>query len=304
MGYNMDADILQCYTDAGQIASKVLQEAVKYASHKADVSVLELAEAAEARIIELGGEIAFPCNISINEVASHYTPPANDSLLLQKGDVVKIDIGVHVEGYIADTAATVEVFTSEHTDLINASKEALENAISITCAGVNTNELGKTIEDTINKKGFTPIYDLTGHSLGQYSLHGDVNIPNYAASFGNKLFAGNVIAIEPFATYGKGTTRNGETQIFSLNERLEKHIPDKHNINFDAHSNGLLDDLYHRYGYLPFARRWVEDGCRIDNYVTAGDIIEYPILHEISGAIVSQFEHTVIVEESGCIVTT
>ena len=300
----MDADVLQCYTDAGQIASKVLREAIKYALHKADVSVLELAQATEARITELGGKIAFPCNISINEVASHYTPPINDSLLLQKGDVVKIDIGVHIEGYIADTAATVEISTSEHADLINASKEALENAISITCAGVNTNELGKTIGDTISKKGFTPIYDLTGHSLGQYSLHGNVNIPNYAASFGGSLLAGDVIAIEPFATYGKGTTRNGDAQIFSLNKRFEKHIHDKHNTNSDMHRNGLLDDLYRQYGSLPFARRWIEDGDRIDNYVATGDVIAYPILHEISGGIVSQFEHTVIVEESGCVVTT
>ena len=300
----MDADISQCYIDAGQIASKVLREAIKYASHKVDVSVLELAQIAETRIIELGGEIAFPCNISINEVASHYTPLANDSLLLQKGDVVKIDIGVHIDGYIADTAATVEFLTSEHTDLINASKEALENAISITCARVNTKELGRIIEDTINKKGFNPIYDLTGHSLGQYSLHGNVNIPNYAASFGNTLVAGDVIAIEPFATYGKGTTRNGDAQIFSLNKRFEKHIHDKHNTNSDMHSNGLLDDLYRQYGSLPFARRWIEDGDRIDNYVATGDVIAYPILHEISGGIVSQFEHTVIVEESGCIVTT
>ena len=304
----MDADVLQCYTDAGQIASKVLREAIKYASHKADVSVLELAQAAEVRIIELGGTIAFPCNISINEIASHYTPPINDPLRLQKGDVVKIDIGVHIDGYIADTAATVEISTSDHTDLIDASKEALENVISLTCAGVNTNELGKTIEDTISKKGFTPIYDLTGHSLGQYSLHGNVNIPNYAASFGNTLLAEDVIAIEPFATYGKGTTRNGKTQIFSLNERLEKHIHDKYDVNSetnsDTHSNGLLNDLYQQYGYLPFARRWIEDDGWIENYVTTGDIIEYPILHEISGGIVSQFEHTVIVKESGCIVTT
>lgn len=308
----MDADILQCYTDAGQIASKVLREAIKNASHKADISVLELALAAEARIIELGGEVAFPCNISINEVASHYTPPISDSLRLQKSDVVKIDIGVHIDGYIADTAATVEISSSEHTDLINASKKALENAISITCAGVNAMELGKVIEDTINKCGFTPIYDLTGHSLGQYSLHGNVNIPNYAASFGNTLLAGDVVAIEPFATYGKGTTINGDSQIFSLNELFEKHIHDKYNTNTntntnsDTLSNGLLDDLYRQYGSLPFARRWVEDrgDVNIEDYVATGDIIAYPILHETSGRIVSQFEHTVIVEDSGCIVTT
>jgi len=298
----MDAEILQCYTDAGQIASRVLQETTGHASRNEGTSILELAMAAEARIIELGGKIAFPCNISINEIASHYTPPANDSLLLQKGDVVKIDIGVHIDGYIADTAATVEISTMDHADLIDASKKALENAISITCAGVNTNELGKIIEDTINKKGFTPIYDLTGHSLKQYSLHANVNIPNYAASFGNTLLAGNVIAIEPFATYGKGTTRNGDAYIFSLNKRFEKHIHNESNM----HSKSLLGDIYKQYRYLPFARRWLEDivDSNIDNYVATGDIIAYPVLHEISGGIVSQFEHTVIVDESGCIVTT
>jgi methionyl aminopeptidase len=153
--------------------------------------------------------------------------------------------------------------------------------------------MGKVIEDTINKRGFTPIYDLTGHSLDQYSLHGNVNIPNYAASLGNTLLAGDVIAIEP-------------SQIFSLNKLFEKHIHDKYNTNSDTHSNGLLDDLYRQYGSLPFARRWVKDmdGVKIENYVATGDIIAYPVLHEISGGIVSQFEHTVIVEESGCIVTT
>ncbi|HJH32087.1 MAG TPA: type II methionyl aminopeptidase [Methanosarcinaceae archaeon] len=298
----MDANILQCYIDAGQVASQVLREAVKYASHKVDVPVLELAQIAEARIIELGGQVAFPCNISINEIASHYTPPVNDSLKLQKGDVVKIDVGAHIDGYIADTAATVEISTNKHTKLIGASKKALRNAISMTCAGTNTKDIGKVIESTINEMGFSPIYDLTGHSLKQYSLHANVNIPNYAASFGNTLLAGNVIAIEPFATYGKGTTRNGDAYIFSLNKRFEKHIHNESNM----HSKSLLGDIYKQYRYLPFARRWLEDivDSNIDNYVATGDIIAYPVLHEISGGIVSQFEHTVIVDESGCIVTT
>lgn len=298
----MDANILQCYTDAGQIASKVLRETVKYASHNVDISVLELAQVAEARIIELGGQIAFPCNISINEIASHYTPPARDILKLQKGDVVKIDVGAHINGYIADTAATVEISTTKHTELLGASKKALENVIAVTCAGVNTKDMGKVIEDTINGMGFLPIYDLTGHNLKKYCLHANVNIPNYAASFGNTLLEGDVIAIEPFATYGKGTTRNGDTHIFSLNKLFGKHIHNESN----THSKGLLDDLYKQYGYLPFARRWLDGsaGANIDNYVTTGDIIAYPVLHEISGGIVSQFEHTVIVEESGCLITT
>ena len=298
----MHADILQCYMDAGQIASKVLQEAVEYASHKDGASVLEFAKATESRIIELGGQIAFPCNISINDIASHYTPVANDTLVLQKGDVVKIDIGVHVDGYIADTAATVEVLTNEHTCLIEASRKALENVISIICAGVNTKELGKIIGDTIENMalGLLPLYDLTGHSLEQYDLHGNVNIPNYATSFGNTLFAGDVVAIEPFATYGKGMTEEKESEIFSLNKFFEKHIHD----SSDTHSEGFLDNLCQQYGYLPFARRWLEDMDLIDHYVATGNIIAYPVLHEVSGGIVSHFEHTVIVEESGCIVTT
>ncbi|MGP8321627.1 MAG: type II methionyl aminopeptidase [Methanosarcinaceae archaeon] len=297
----MDANILQCYTDAGQIASKVLRETVKYVLRNVDVPVLKLAQVAEARIIELGGQIAFPCNISINEIASHYTPSANDLLKLQKGDVAKIDIGVHIDGYIADTAATVEILTTRHTELISASKKALENAIAATCAGVNTKDIGKIIEDTLNEMGFLPIYDLTGHNLKQYCLHANMNIPNYAASFGNTLLEGDVIAIEPFATCGKGTTRNGDTHIFSMDKLFGKHIHNESNTQNKVFPNSL----YKQYKYLPFARRWLGDNAvNIDNYVTTGDIIAYPVLHEISGGIVSQFEHTVIVEESGCTVTT
>ena len=291
----MNTDALECYIEAGNIASKVLKETTTLASKGEGMPVLEIAETAESRVKELGGELAFPCNISINNIASHYTPEAGDSLTLEMGDVVKIDVGVHIDGYIADTAATVEVMTSRHEALIVAARQALEMAISVTRYGTRTEQIGAVIEQTITEMGFSPLFDLTGHSLGRYELHSDMNIPNYQTSYGHVLQKDDVLAIEPFATYGQGTTFDLHAQIFGLNRLLEKKIED---------ADEKLRTLHERFGWFPFAHRWIEDWESLEEYVNSGDIESYPVLADISGGFVSQFEHTVIVEESGCRVIT
>lgn len=164
------------YVEAGRIAAKVRTDALSRI--KEDTPLLEIAEYVEKRIEELGAKPAFPCNISINEIASHYTPQDHQSCF-RRGDVVKLDLGAHIEGYIADTAATVEVGTNNHSLLIRACEEALERAIASTRDGVETNHIGKIIEDTIKKRGFNPVKSLTGHTIEQYQLHAGVTIPNY-----------------------------------------------------------------------------------------------------------------------------
>ncbi len=277
----MNEYIREHYIEAGKIAARVLHEAGSCI--KEGVSLLEVAEYAEDRIKDLGGMIAFPCNISINEIASHYTPD-DDKNIFNKGDVVKLDIGVHIEGYIADTAKTVEVGTEDHSGLIIACIDALDKAIISIRDSVQTRTVGKVIEETITKHGFSPIKDLTGHSLEQYNLHAGISIPNYSSFFSQKIKKDMVFAIEPFATYGKGNIRYGRPHIYSAGKARTK-----------AHR-----DISELFGTLPFARRWVPEMSLDD----LKGLREYSELIESSGAIVAQSEHTVIVGESGCEVIT
>lgn len=271
----MNDIIHECYRKAGKIASKVRKEAVSRI--KEDIPLLEMAEYVENRVEDLGAKPAFPCNISINEVASHYTPE-DDVPRFKKGDVVKIDLGAHIDGYIADTAVTLELGTKNHTRLIIACDEALERAIASIKDRAETGAIGKIIEETIKKHGFNPVKDLTGHSLERYKLHAGVTIPNYKSFFSNRIKKDMVFAIEPFATYGRGNIKHGKPHIFALGGRAD-------------------GELRKRFGALPFALRWIPG-------ISGKGLREYYELIEAGGEIVAQSEHTVIVNEEGCEVIT
>lgn len=275
----MNDCIHECYLQAGKIAAKVRKETEGRV--KEGISLLEIAEYVENRIESLGAKPAFPCNISLNEVASHYTPE-NNTLCFKKGDVVKIDIGVHTDGYIADTATTIEVGTSNHGKLILACEQALENAIASVRDNAQTRAVGRVIEETLKRNGFNPVRDLTGHSLERYKLHAGVTIPNYKSFFSNTIKTDMVFAIEPFATYGKGNIRYGKAHIFGV-----------------SHGGKPAMEIRKRFGPLPFTMRWVP-GINIKDL----RLREYFELIEAGNEIVAQFEHTVIVTCGGCEVIT
>ncbi len=276
----MNEKIYEHYIEAGKIAAKVRKEAVSRVTE--DMPLLELAEYVENRINNLGGKPAFPCNISLNEIASHYTPE-DGVQCFKKGDVAKIDVGVHIEGFIADTACTVEIGTDNHSRLINACEEALENAITSIREGTQTRTIGKIIENTIKKYDFNPVKDLTGHSLERYKLHAGITIPNYESAFSQTVRKDMVFAIEPFATYGKGSIKYGKAHIFAINSKKKEN-----------------QEIRDRFGVLPFAMRWIP---HIRHEKIRG-LKEYREMVEVDRMIVAQSEHTIIVGKGGCEVIT
>lgn len=278
----MNYVVYENYLEAGKIAAIIRKKALSKIGE--GVSLLEVAEFVENSTYDMGAKPAFPCNISVNEVASHYTPE-DSTPCFKRGDVVKVDIGVHVDGYIADTAATTEVTTGNHTKLIKATEEALGNAISCIRDKTQTRTVGKVIEKTIKKYGFNTVKDLTGHSMEQYNLHAGITVPNHGGFFSHKMKKDTVFAIEPFATYGKGNIKYGKPYIFALGRR-------------SIHSESLK--IKERFGFLPFSKRWIR-GLNIENF---SGLREYSELIEASGEIVAQTEHTVIVNEDGCEVIT
>ncbi len=286
---------------AGEISRQVKKEVMDLI--KPGAKLYDIAEFVERRIMELGGKPAFPCNLSINEQAAHYTPYKGDESVLHEGDYLKVDLGVHVDGYIADTAITVRV-GMEEDELMEASREALENAIATVRAGVRINKVGKAIEGTIREKGFNPIVNLSGHKIERYKLHAGISIPNvYRESDTYELKEGDVVAIEPFATTGAGHVTEVPPALIFM------YIKDRPLRNI--HARRLLMHIKREYKTLPFAYRWLQ-GFMGDNQLKlalaqldrAGAVYSYPILREIRGGMVAQFEHTVIVEKDGAYITT
>ncbi|MEM0493581.1 MAG: type II methionyl aminopeptidase [Candidatus Thermoplasmatota archaeon] len=300
----MDESTLEKYREAGRIAA----DARKYGLTliKENALLLDVATLIEARILEEGGGLAFPVNISVNEVSAHYTPRVNDDMVFNRGDVVKLDVGVHIDGYIADTAATIEVGTNRYSALIRASDEALRNAIDTLNKHASLNDVGQVIEETITSYGYKPINNLTGHSLRRYVLHAGVSVPNIRDS--NMVMikpkVDDVLAVEPFATDGAGYVVSGEGgNIFLYQGSLRSRFIHDKKLKRSAI---ILKD---KFGTLPFAERWCSTllpshGLVLKHLSAYGLLRHYPMLIEKGRGVVSQAEHTVIITKDGCLVTT
>jgi methionyl aminopeptidase len=278
---------------AGKILKQVREEVTRLV--KPEVKLLEVAEFVENRIRELGAEPAFPCNISLNSDAAHFTPKRGDERTFRDGDLVKLDMGAHIDGIIADTAVTVDL--GDNAELVLAAEKALESAIGEIYAGVDTSLLGEVIEREIREMGFKPVVNLTGHGLLPYTTHAPPTIFNYKTNRGIKLEEGIVIAIEPFATTGAGRVgERGETEIYSLRTKRPVRMRQEREI---------LKEI-EPYKTLPFAKRWLKKAPTIivNKLVREGILRDYPVLAEVERGLVSQAEHTVIVEENGARVVT
>ena len=282
---------MEDYIKSGEICKKAREYGITLV--KEGTKLLDIAEKVEEKIKELGGECAFPVDVSLNHIAAHDTPRFNDDRILKNGDVVKLDIGVHVNGKVSDTAVTVEVGTKKYENLIKASEEALDAAIKIIKPGVKLRELGSAIQETIQKYGYSPIINLSGHGVDEYEVHSKPTIPNYDNNDDTELKENMVIAIEPFATDGEGKITEGKPSgIYEL-------INEKNTRNNNARK--IINFVKERYKTLPFCERWLIKefgvGAKLSLLLLEreGIIKQFNILPEIKKGQVSQAERTVIV---------
>lgn len=283
---------------AGQIAAQVK----KYARTiiKKGVPLVDIANKIENKIIELGGKIAFPCNLSMDHVAAHYTPSHDDKTLAH--GLLKIDLGVHINGWTADTAFSLDLEgIEENKKIIQTAEEAVKAGMGTIKNGIKIREIGKAIENKINKNELNPIINLSGHSIAQYDLHSGITIPNIDDGQEEKLKPG-LYAIEPFATPGRGKVYDGSySGIYQLiNER---------NIRSPI-AREILKYIIEEYSTLPFCSRWLvkKFGTRalfgLKQLQANGNIHSYSQLIESSKNKVAQFENTVLVEENKITITS
>ena len=289
-----------------RLSGKILRETREEMRHfvREDMPIIQVCEKAEALIREKDGKPAFPCNVSINEVTAHYTSPPNDERRIPEKAVVKVDMGVHVDGYVTDTACTV-CFDPEYRSMQSAAEHALTAAIDSIHGDMATSKIGVIIERTIKNRGFKPISNLTGHSVGRYLIHAGTSIPNVVQISFGKVKAGRVYAIEPFVTLPDAVGRvenSSEITIF----RLVKAKPMK-----NPYAKQLLKYIEENFRTLPFAERWLKGAVPEDQHREAFKELRkckavrgYPVFIEMSRKTVTQAEHTLLIKENGCEVLT
>ena len=283
-------------------AGKIASETVKYAKSliKPGMSLLEIAEKIESKIKELGAKPAFPINLSINEIAAHSTPAFNDTE--KAHGLLKVDVGIHLEGFVADTAFSIDLENSEENKtLIKSTEEAVKNAVEKVKYRTTLAEIGSIIEKTIKSFNLQPIQNLSGHSIEHFDLHAGLTIPNFNNSSNKELEEG-VYAIEPFSTNGLGAVKDGKLSgIYHL---------EKSGSVRDSFAREVLSFIVEEYSTLPFCSRWIykKFGSRgllaLRQIESSGLLHHYPQLIEKGSGKVAQAEHTVILTKKDKTITT
>ncbi|MBN1543901.1 type II methionyl aminopeptidase [Candidatus Woesearchaeota archaeon] len=295
----MEEETLKKYLEAGRIAAEALEFGRGLV--RPGVKILDVAEQVEAHIVKLGGVPAFPMNISFNDTAAHYTPSPGDETVFDD-QVVKLDVGAHVDGFVGgDTALTVDL-SGKYSDLVNASRDALDAALKVVQVGTTLGEIGREIEAAIISHGFNPVRNLSGHGIGEWDLHTGYSIPNYDTKDDTPLEDGMTIAIEPFASTGVGLIHDkGVPFIHSIIGRK----PVRNIVTRQVMKR--LDD----YNGLPFATRWLTKDMPLFKVnfalkeLNQLDILKSysPLVERAAGAFVSQAEHSVYVGDKVIVMT-
>ena len=292
---------LEKLKEAGRIAARARDAGAR--SIVAGAKVRDVCVAVEDEIHARGGQLAFPVQSSRNHVAAHYCPSPDDESVYADGDLAKLDVGVHLDGWVVDTAVTVDVGRrEENRALVTAAEEALRAAIAVLKPGVEVRAVSTAIRRAITSLGLRPVRNLCGHGVGRWTVHCAPPIPNVPDNAPARLPLHAVVAIEPFATDGVGLVREeGKAEVFRLLPEMDRHGTD-----VDA---ALLAAIRSLRG-LPFARRQLAalPGAVVERGLQAllaqGRLAAYPPLADPAGGRVAQAEHTVYLGPDGPVVLT
>lgn len=283
----MDEEIINKYKEAGRIASQALKLGKDLIQPGKDM--LEAVTKIEEFIIDEGGFPAFPPQVSLNSVAAHFYP--DEEYIFKEGDLAKLDVGVSIDGYIADNAVTYDL--GNNKDLVDASREALNEALKLVRPGVKVREISAKIQEVITSKGFVPVKNLSGHGLDRFDVHSSPSIPNIDFENETVLEEGMVIAIEPFASNGAGIVyESSNATIFTLVNEKPLRRPD---------SRRVLQEIK-KYNGLPFSSTALfkvfgkpKTLFALREMKQLDMLREHPPLVDKNKGLVSQAEHSVLV---------
>jgi methionyl aminopeptidase len=285
-------------------AGKIAQDVKKYIKPKIKVGakVYDLISETEAKIEELDGFCAFPVNLCINNIAAHYTSPIkDDGLEITEGDLVKIDLGVHIDGYIVDTAFSINFSDEEPLEnIIQATEVALDAAKMMVKPKTNTRNIGRKIEEIVKGFKYNPIRELGGHQIERWTVHGKKQLPELGSQGGDIMDIGDIFSIEIFASTGEGSVHNTQySYIYELNP-YSGRVPLRRKT-----SKQLLGFINKNYKTLPFAERWLAKEFRLgiafglQELIQQGKLQAHYVLAEKKGIYVAQIEETILLTEDG-----
>lgn len=293
---------LKKYRCAGKIAREVRLEIRK--TVKEGMPIIDVCEKVEGMTRQKGGKPAFPCNVSINDVAAHYTSPPGDEQTIPEKAVVKVDIGVHVDGYIADTATTI-CFDPEYDDMVDTAEQALAHAVEILRPGLSITRFGSEIQKSIKTRGYKPISNLTGHLIRRYIIHAGKSLPNSFNLSTSRIKEGEIYGVEPFVTVTSATARVENIKqecIFRFQKNKSLKNP---------YAKKMLSYIKQNFLTLPFTERWLTNFASSDSYRSAFSellkskaVMGYPVFVEASKKTVAQAEYTILIEKDGCTILT
>lgn len=293
----MDQEAKEKYIEAGEAVQKARKKAREIAEPGTNLKLI--ADKIEDLIKEEGLEPAFPVNLSINDEAAHYSPGPDEDRELKNSDILKIDIGAQKDGYIADTALTVNP-SNENEEIIDTVEKVLEKALDFIEPGITVGELGTFIQNQVPEE-YNVVRNLTGHYIDRYEQHAGVSLPNISTANTHVIEKGDAIAVEPFITNGSGKIKNGKKGNIYIHKGG----------NIRGRTERKLLKQIKKFEGLPFSSRWLNLGARdrmaLKKLVNAGVVKHYPVLKEVEGGQVAQAEHTVLVgmgEDGENIITT
>ncbi len=295
----MSEKAFENYKKAGKVLDDVRREALNKVI-KPGAKILDIANFIESKILEGGCKIAFPINISIDDVVAHYTPTGTDIREIKEGELVKIDMGVHLNGYIADSAIT---YCSEKNEIVNCSRELMKKIIGILKPSLPVLEIGNLVEEHVKAAGLGVIVNLTGHMLDQNVFHGIPSIPNIKNKIDYQFKEGDAFAIEPFLTSSNGYVKeSGTVEIYRYLQDKPIRLPE---------GRKILEYIKENFGVFPFAKRWLYNvvspakvSMILRQLEMVGALETYPVLKEVQNKKVAQIEHTFVIHSGKVVVTT
>jgi methionyl aminopeptidase len=303
MSEELNLDILK---KLGAMTHELRKEVSKMPKVGMDITVL--IDFIEKKIFDAGYLPAFPCTVSVNEIAAHYTVFDEDEHILAKGDLIKIDFGISEDGFITDNAVTVEIESNEHAEMMAVNLEGLNAVMELIKPGVKMEELGECVDRIARANGFRTIENLCGHQIARNNLHCGLSVPNLKNGDKRLVEVGQEFAVEPFFT-------KGDPRVKSCGGSNILHLQNTKPVR-DAIAKKVLDFIKVEYPHLPFSKRWLLKDVRKELGLEGGfdkrrvlyalkvlkkygQLYEYDALASVDGSFVSQYEDVVVFSKSG-----
>lgn len=303
------------YKVASEIVNKALAAVVERAIE--DASVMELCELGDNIIIgetsnvfkkekEMRRGIAFPTSISINNCICHFSPAKSDAdLKLKNGDLIKIDMGGHIDGFIAVVAHSLIVGATPEkpasgpaADVLHAAYQAAAVALRLVIPGGENDVVTDTVQKVAESYKCKPVSGMLSHELKQFRIDGDKTIiqnPNEAQKKNHEsceFEVNEVYAVDVLISTGEGKGREVDSKA-----TIYKKTEEVYQLKMKA-SRAVLSDVDKKFGPMPFTLRYFDDEVKakmgLKECLNHKLIEPFPVLHEKDGEFVAQFKFTVL----------